>query len=106
MGARSHRRADTGCDAPQEVEVGVRGQRAVWFPASRRQAPRGAGAGRAGHLRADSAAQEGRQIAPEDRRPVEPAEDPDPPGFTVEARIRGPAPEGGLTWISTGSFRT
>src|ERR1019366_5492917 len=99
MGTGSHWRADAGRDAAQEVEAGVRRQRAVWFSASRRQAPRGAGAGRAGHLGADSAAQEERQIAPEDRRPVEPAGDPDPPGFTLEARIRGQAPEGGVTWI-------
>src|ERR1019366_4405688 len=99
MGTGSHWRADAGRDAAQEVEAGVRRQRAVWFPTSRRQAPRGAGAGRAGHLGADSAAQEERQIAPEDRRPVEPAEDPDPARFAMEARICRTALEGGVTWI-------
>src|ERR1035437_5050087 len=96
MGTRSHRRADARCDAPQEVEVGVRGQRPVRLPASRRQAPRGTGAERTGHLGADSPAQEDWQIAAGDRRPVEPAEDPDPARLTVAARIRGPAPEGGV----------
>src|ERR1035437_3890798 len=106
MGARSHWRADAGCDAPQEGEAGVRRQRPVRLSASRRQAPRGTGAGRAGNFGADSAVAEDRQVAQEDRRTVKPAEDSDPPRFTVETRIRCPAPEGGVTWTSTGSFNT
>src|ERR1035437_2743652 len=97
MGAGSHRRANTGRHAPQEGEAGIRRQRAVRLPASRRQTPRRAGAGRAGHLGTDSAAPEGRQIAAQNSRPVEPAGDPDPARLTLEARIRRPAPEGGLT---------
>jgi DNA invertase Pin-like site-specific DNA recombinase len=50
-------------------------------------------------------AQEGRQISTEDRRAVEPDEDPDPSGFAVAARICRPAFEGGLRWTSTGSSR-
>src|ERR1017187_6929779 len=106
MGARSHRRADAGRDAAQEVEAGIRWQRSVWLSASRRQAPRGTGTGRAGHLGANSPAQEEREVAAENRRAVEPAGHSDPPGFAVAARVRCPAPEGGVTWTSTGSSRT
>src|ERR1019366_3476151 len=101
-----HRRADAGRHEAQEVEAGIRRQCAVWFPASCRQAPRGAGAGRAGHPGADSPAPEDWQIAAGDRRPVEPAEDQDASGKSLEARICRTAPEGGVTWTSTASFRT
>src|ERR1039458_8615900 len=53
MGAGGHRRADAGRHAAQEIQAGGRRQSAVWLPASRRQAPRGTGAGRAGDFGAD-----------------------------------------------------
>src|ERR1035441_6618182 len=105
MGAGSHWRTNAGCHAAQEGEAGIRRQRALWFPASRRQTPCGTGAGRAGHLGANSPAQEDRQVAQEDRREVEPTEDPDPPRFAMEARVRCPAFEGGVRWTSTESAR-
>jgi hypothetical protein len=95
-----------GIERPAAAQIGGRLPRITRLLALAVRFARRTGAGRAGHPGADSPAQEVRQIAQEDSRAVEPDEDSDPPRLAMEARVRGPAPEGGIRWTSTGSSST